>query len=150
MKNADPDSVLEKLIGSWSLVSWESYSDDGSASYPLGADALGQLMYDADGHVSAQLVRANQQPFTSDDWREAKPDEMIAAWPNYFGYFGTFTIDADKAAVTHHIESGWFPNLVGTQQVRYHRFDGERLVLDADTAWDRVRIVWQRNAVSQW
>ena len=87
MKNADPDSVLEKLIGSWSLVSWESHSDDGSASYPLGEDALGQLMY-----------------------------------------------DADKAAVTHHIESGWFPNLVGTQQVRYHRFDGERLVLDADTA----------------
>ena len=103
MKNANPDSVLEKLIGSWSLVRWESYSDDGSASYPLGADALGQLMY-----------------------------------------------DADKAAVTHHIESGWFPNLVGTQQVRYHRFDGERLVLDADTAWDRVRIVWRRNAVSQW
>jgi hypothetical protein len=101
-------------------------------------------MYTADGHVSAQLVRADQQVFGSDDWREATPAEMTAAWPNYFGYFGTYTIDADNAAITHHIESGWFPNLVGTKQLRYFRFDAQRLVLDADTSWDRVRIVWER------
>lgn len=58
---------------------------------------------------------------------------MTTAWPNYFGYFGTYTIDAGNAAITHHIESGWFPNLAGTEQARYFHFDAERLVLDADT-----------------
>ncbi|HEX3288257.1 MAG TPA: lipocalin-like domain-containing protein [Mycobacterium sp.] len=110
------------------LVSWESFADDGSTLLPLGDGALGQLMYTADGHVSAQLVRADQQVFGSDDWREATPAEMTAAWPNYFGYFGTYTIDADNAAITHHIESGWFPNLVGTKQLRHFRFDAQRLV----------------------
>jgi hypothetical protein len=96
--------------------------------------------------VSAQLVRPHQNRFDSDDWREAQPEEMIAAWPNYFGYFGTFSIDADDDddVVVHHIESGWFPNLVGTDQRRHYRFDGDQLVLDADTAWDKVRIVWER------
>jgi hypothetical protein len=101
-------------------------------------------MYDDTGRVSAQLVRPNQQRFQSDDWRQARPDEMCAAWLNYFGYFGTFTIDTDNDTVTHHIESGWFPNLIGTGQIRHYRFGDDRLGLDADTAWDNVRIVWQR------
>jgi hypothetical protein len=140
----DATAIRERLVGAWSLVSWESFADDGSTRLPLGDRPLGQLMYTADGHVSAQLVRADQSPFGSDDWREAAPAEMTAAWPSYFGYFGTYTIDIDAAAVTHHIVSGWFPNLVGTKQVRYFRFEDDRLVLDADTSWDRVRIVWQR------
>jgi hypothetical protein len=144
MTNLKIADVRKKLLGSWRLVTWESVHDDGSTSYPLGADAVGQLMYDDAGRLSAQLVRADQKRFESDDWREAQPEEMIAAWPNYFGYFGTFTIDTDNDVVTHHIESGWFPNLVGTEQLRHYRFDGDQLVLDADTAWDKVRIVWER------
>ena len=138
------DAIREKLVGSWSLVRWESFAEDGSTRFPLGSDALGQLMYTADGHMSAQLARSGHHPFGSDAWREATPTEMTAAWPNYFGYFGTYTIDADNAAITHHIKAGWFPNLVDTEQVRYFQFDAERLVLDADTSWDRVKIIWER------
>jgi hypothetical protein len=138
------EEIRRKLLGAWSLVSWQSFSDDGSVHYPLGENAVGQLLYDGTGRVSAQLVRAEQERFDSDDWRKAKPDEMNAAWPCYFGYFGTFTIDTGNQAVTHHIEAGWFPNLAGTDQVRRYRFDGDELVLDADTAWDKVRIIWQR------
>jgi hypothetical protein len=138
------EEIREKLLGAWSLVSWQSFSDDGSAQYPLGENAVGQLIYDATGRVSAQLVRAGQDRFGSDDWRKAEPDEMVAAWPGYFGTFGTFTIDAGNTAVTQHIEAGWFPNLAGTDQVRHYGFDGDELVLDADTAWDKVRIIWRR------
>lgn len=98
-------------------------------------------MYDDSDRVSAQLVRIDQRPFASDDWQRASTDEMCAAWPSYFG---TFTIDADDRAVIHHIEAGWFPNLVGTQQVRHYSFEADRLVLDASTAWGQVRIVWEK------
>ncbi len=144
MANETDDEVRRRLLGSWQLVSWQSIEVDGSVSFPLGENAVGQLMYDASGRMSAQLVRSDQDRFGSDDWREAKPEEMVAAWPSYFGYFGTFTIDVGHDAVTHHIESGWFPNLAGTEQVRYYRFENGQLVLDADTAWDKVRIVWER------
>jgi hypothetical protein len=145
MSSANAREVRSRLLGAWKLVTWQIIAADGSTSFPLGDDAVGQLMYDGGtDRVSAQLVRINQKPFASADWQEATTTEMAAAWPDYFGYFGRFTIDTDAAIVTHHIESGWFPNLVGTDQVRHYRFDDGRLVLDADTTWGQVRIVWQR------
>lgn len=46
--------------------------------------------------------------------------------------------------MVHHIEGSWFPNLVGADQKRYYRFEGDQLLLDADTAWGRVQIAWEK------
>lgn len=138
------EQVRAELLGAWRLESWQSIKQDGTIDYPLGPDAAGQLMYDDSDRVSAQLVRVGQPRFASDDWRQASAEEMCAAWPSYFGYFGTFSIDAETKTVTHHIEAGWFPNLAGSQQLRHYRFDKHRLVLDADTAWGQVKIIWKK------
>ena len=132
------------LLGSWSLVSWKVRDERGAESYPLGPDAVGQLMYDPAGRVSAQLARARQPKFADEDWQRASRDEKATAWSNYFGYFGTYTIDERAGAVKHHIIGSWFPNLVGGEQERYFRFDGDRLVLDADTPWGHVEIIWRK------
>jgi len=134
----------DRLLGSWRLLTWEIHSSTGEVTYPLGADAAGQLTYDMDGRVSAQLARRRQPRFASDDWRRATVEEKARAWSGYFGYFGTYTIDEDAQAVTHHVEGSWFPNLVGSDEVRYFRFERDQLVLDADTAWGRVRIIWEK------
>ena len=68
------------------------------------------------------------------------PDEKSSAWSDYFGYFGTYRIDLPQKAVIHHIEGSWFPNLVGTEQVRYFQFEGKHLILDANTEWGRVHV----------
>ena len=78
--------------------------------------------------MSAQLVRTNQVRFASDEWQVAYAEAtatatatamaMATAWPNDFAYFGTFTIDPDAGVLTHHVDAGRFPNLVGTEQVR--------------------------------
>lgn len=145
MNAAHADQVRSRLLGAWRLVSWEAFDADGTASYPLGADAVGQLMYDGSGRMSAQLARADRPHFDDEDWLKARRDEIVAAWPDYFAYFGTFTVDADAGTVTHHIESGSFPNLASTDQTRTYRFDtDERLTLDAESVWGRVRITWTR------
>jgi hypothetical protein len=110
----------------------------------LGPDAVGQISYTNDGRMSAQLMRPPSERFANEDWRQALTEEKSVAWQNYFGYFGSFSIDAVNHAVTHHIEGSWFPNLIGTEQVRYFRFEGDRLILDADTEWGKVHIVWQK------
>ncbi|NLU72292.1 lipocalin-like domain-containing protein [Streptomyces sp. HNM0575] len=134
-----------RLLGAWRLVSWKAFDAAGDAFHPLGADAVGQLLYDDSGRMSAQLARANRPPFADEDWLKAHPDEVVAAWPDYFGYFGTFTVDGDAGTVTHHIESGSFPNLTGTDPVRTYHFDTARdLTLAADSVWGAVRIVWTR------
>jgi hypothetical protein len=138
------EQVEATLLGAWRLVGWQSVAADGTTEDVLGSEATGQLMYTPDGRVSAQLVRGDLPRFAGDDWRQATPAEMVTAWPGYFGYFGRFTVDADAGTVIHHVESGWFPNLAGTDQVRHYRIDGSRLHLDADTAWGRVSIVWEK------
>ena len=105
---------------------------------------IGKLIYTADGHVSAQIVQRDLSRFQSDDWRVASEAESASAWKSYFGYFGTYSMDSERQVITHHIEGASFPNLTGTNQVRRYRFDGSRLILDADTAWDCIRAIWER------
>jgi hypothetical protein len=132
------------LLGAWTLVSWSELLPSGGVEYPLGSDARGLLTYTDDGHVTAQLVRSAQARFAHEDWRRASRPESAAAWLSYFGYFGTFTVDDRQQAVIHHIAGSWFPNLVGTHQVRRFKLDGDRLILHADTPWGSVEIIWRR------
>jgi hypothetical protein len=134
----------DRLLGSWKVASWRWDDANGSVTSPLGEDPAGVLMYDAAGTVSAQLMRRNQPPFVSDDWRSATAEEKAAAWSGYFAYFGTYTVDESAGTITHHVEGSWFPNLVGTHQVRRFVLAGDRLALSADTEWGEVTIVWEK------
>ena len=89
-------------------------------------------------------MRAGVPKFAQDDWRKATAAEEGPAWMGYFGYWGSFSIDAEKHAVIHHIEGSWFPNLLGTDQVRVYKIEGRQLILDADTAWGKVHILWEK------
>jgi Lipocalin-like domain len=138
-------SDQQQLLGAWRLVTREEQADRGQ-SFPLGPDAIGQISYDASGRMSAQLARPSQVRFVSEDWREAASQERSVAWMNYFGYFGTYSVDEENKAVIHRIEGSWFPKLVGTEQIRCYRFEGKHLVLEAKTPWGNVRIVWEKYA----
>jgi hypothetical protein len=61
----------QQLLGSWTLIEWSEEKSGGSKAFPLGEDAVGQI-------------------------------------------------------------------------IRHYRFEDELLVLDADTDWGRVRIVWRK------
>ena len=137
------EQIARALHGAWDLVEWSEQRADGSKAYPLGEDAIGQIVYTPDGHMAAQLVRIGRQRFASDDWRAADETEAGRAFKEYFGYFGTFEIDVERSVVIHRIKGSWFPNLEGGDQERHFRFEGDSLVLDADTTWGRVRIVWR-------
>ena len=117
---------------------------DGSKRLPLGERALGQVVYTADGRMSAQLVRADRAPFASDDFRAAPVDVAAEAFQQYFGYFGSYKLDTGAGTVTHFIEGAWFPNLENKSQVRTFRFEHDRLILEAPTPWGVIRNTWRR------
>jgi len=142
MPNAQ--DVQRRLVGTWHLVKWEAHNPDGSITYPLGREVQGQIMYGDDGRMSVQLMRTDQRRFANDYWGCATSAEKAEAWGNYFGYFGTYAIDPDAEVVTHQLEGSWFPNLVGTAQRRHYEFEGDQLVLGADTPWAKFRIVWDK------
>jgi hypothetical protein len=139
------DDIRRKLIGSWDLVSYDLRTPDGKTTQPLGPDPVGRIDYDSAGHMSAHLMKRGVPNFTSQNRNSATSDEIVGAWRGYIGYFGTYTIDEKAQAIIHHVQGGWFPNYVGTNQVRHYRFDGDRLILQADSAIGHGTIVWKRS-----
>ena len=144
--NTDISKIEKRLLGAWTLVEWSEQPPGRPKTFPLGENALGQIVYSADGHVAAQLARRGRRKFQSGDWRQAGEKDGARAFKEYFGYFGAFSIDTERQVVTHHVEGSWFPNLEGSDQERHYRFENDLLVLDAHTDWGKVRIVWRKHS----
>ena len=102
--------------------------------------------------MSVQIVSDPKPTVPMTDSRErflaASASDKVAAINGYYAYFGTWSIDADAATVTHHIQESLYPGERGEQGVRRLRFDGTRLVLEAkahEMGEDHERIlVWER------
>jgi hypothetical protein len=143
-------SPLEDLallfIGSWSLVSWIRTNSDGQDEYPYGEDAVGCIMYTADGRMAAHLMRRRRALLRSENSRDTTPDERAAAFLDYFSYCGPYTVQPVAQTVTHHVEASSSPNWVGTDQVREFRFSGDLLTLRANRKdGSKSRLVWKRH-----
>jgi hypothetical protein len=119
----------DKIVGAWSLISSEFRRADGQISYPFGQDAMGLVMYDASGNVSAQLMRPDRPAFASGDAYRGTPEEIKAAFEGLLCYFGTYEVDEEKRAIIHHVKGAYLPNWIGTDQVRFFEISGDRLTL---------------------
>ena len=131
-----------ELLGAWHLVSWSLvYADGRPPEHPLGADATGILMYTADGHVSALLMR-KARPATA----PANPAEAAAAYADSFAYSGRYTVREGTAY--HAIEVSTNPALIGVTSTRHIDMTDGRLTLsgpDFAAGSPRTqRIEWRR------
>jgi Lipocalin-like domain len=141
---AAESGVQQKLIGAWDLVSYELQTTSGQTSRPLGDNPVGRISYDAAGRMSAHLMKRGVARFASVKREDATEPEIAAAWRGYVGYFGSYTIDEKARAITHHVEGAWYPNYVGSKQVRAYRLQGDHLILNAESASGRTTVTWKR------
>jgi hypothetical protein len=142
---ANDRESFEQLAGSWSLVSFEHVLPSGELLKPFGDSASGSILYQADGHMSAQVSVGSPAKFASDDPLRASAEEATEAWRTYFGYWGTFRVYPEKRVVMHRVEGSSFPNWIGTDQVRHFRFDGaNRLILETQSSSGHSTVIWQR------
>jgi YD repeat-containing protein len=138
----DAGRVKQQLVGSYKLVSFVNIDQNGvTTKSPF---TIGQISYDAAGRMSAQLMREGRARLTTPQSSEA---ERAAAYSGFISYFGRYTIDAEKGTVTHHVEGGMSPNMVGAELVRYYEFspDNKSLFLSVKNG-ERVtgRLQWDR------
>lgn len=137
--------VSRRLAGAWRLVSYERTAPDGGVTYPLGKDARGRLTYDAQGRMAAQLMRPDRPLLARPQSRDGSADQIVEAYRGYLAYYGTYTVHEKEGFILHQVEASLYPNWVGGEQKRYFRFEGERLVLEADAAaLGRSRLVWEK------
>lgn len=134
--------TADALVGAWKLESWSLVYEDGRpAEYPFGRDALGLILYTADGHMSATLSRRGRAPMSSGDTAE-----KAAAYDGVFAYAGRFEVRDE--AVFHSIEIATNPALEGITSTRTIMLEGKRLTLvgpDFSAGSPRFhRIIWRR------
>lgn len=130
------------LVGTWRLVTRVDRTSDGRelVEPSLGRDPVALLLYDAAGHVSAQLMRREGRtagagapaPVPAADAPGADANNS-AALGGYDAYFGTYAVDTASRTVTHRLEAALNPADVGRALTRRYRFDGAELVLEFDT-----------------
>ena len=87
------------------------------------------ILYTPTGHMMVHLMaREGRTPYAGDS---PTPDEAMAAYRTYGGYFGRFTVheDADPPYVVHHQEGRSRPTTGVTDAERLYQLDGDVLRL---------------------
>jgi hypothetical protein len=115
---------------------------------------MGFLVYDASGHVAAQLSRRGRTVEMLAE--ECKIAASTKGTPNtaqtilgYDAYFGTFTLHEQEGFITHHLESALFPADIGKDINRNFKLSGDRLTLSFDTTTQESApitrtLIWER------
>jgi hypothetical protein len=142
-------SLQDALIGTWRLVEFESRHSDGRARHPLTAHATGLLVYTREGWMAGQLMRPRRPTISGSTITRGSDDELRAIASGYVAYAGPFHVDEARRTVIHRVVLSLFPNLIGTEQLRYVAFDGGRMELrtppePARNGSRTSRLVWER------
>ncbi|HEY0875228.1 MAG TPA: lipocalin-like domain-containing protein [Vicinamibacterales bacterium] len=142
--SAREETVRERLVGSWTLLSYTTEAPDGSTGKPYG-EAVGRLNYDDLGHMAGQVMRPNRLAVAPGQWGT---QEVRSAYAGYIAYFGTYEVNEAGDTVVHHVEGALNPGWVGGRQVRRLRFEGDLLVLSTDVpkagAMVRHTLTWKK------
>ena len=117
----------KQIIGTWKLVSYSCKDENGKIGYPLGENALGYIIYTADGYMSVSMSSNNRPNRASNDLIGGTNEEKVAEAETYITYCGTYEFYEDR--VVHNIKMALFPNRIGTSQTRYYKVNGNRITL---------------------
>jgi hypothetical protein len=119
------------IVGTWKVVKYEDHEPDGTIRHPYGENPLGYFVYDPTGHLSIHIMRTPPlKSFPGMRDGTGDPARYQEAFLAYVAYFGSYTVDAAKSTVTHHVEGSLRPDYTGTDQVRPFRIEGDRLIIE--------------------
>ncbi|MEX0634258.1 lipocalin-like domain-containing protein [Serratia ureilytica] len=144
--------TVNAFIGSWALVSSAFENQDGELNYPLGEQVLGRIHYEANlARWRRSFLQRRAACFAADDLAQGSSGR--SAGLHQYGF-------ATSAAIRWKRAAGWCirskavrsPNWVGSRQVRFYAFSGDRLTLrcpcSSAMAAQVGELVWQRTGAS--
>lgn len=139
------ETIADKFLGTWDLVSWTIETSDGKVESPFGDDVSGQITYESNGIMSVLIMKNDRLPFRSPDPLEGSPEEVLSAWNGFIAYCGSYELNGDLNVVIHQIKISSFPNWVGQNQVRRFNFNEDLLTLSTDFIGSRKhKLIWNR------
>jgi hypothetical protein len=135
MNNIDsaPVSFIapDAIVGTWHLVAWRiDYLDGRAATCPFGERPVGLLQYDVAGWMTATMSARARTPLSAASARSADLGSRAKALDEYLSYTANWWIEG--AEIVHRVITSLNPVLIGTNQRRRARLNGNTLTLEAD------------------
>ena len=117
----------ETLQGRWKIISAEDLRPDGTvARYPWGRHPIGSIVVQG-GSCYVQIMSSDVPDFSATN--TSSTEQMKASLlSSYIAYTGPCTFDDAKGTTTMKVEGAWRPDYVGTEQTRFYRFEGNRML----------------------
>jgi hypothetical protein len=113
---AQPASLKERLVGTWTVVSQYTIAPDGKREEVYGVKPIGRLIFDAGGRFSYILFNPARPKFASRDKNKGTPEEYAAVVQGGQAYFGTFSVNEAGDRIVYHIEGSLEPSWQGTDR----------------------------------
>ena len=141
---ADDKDLRDKIVGTWTLVSVVYEDQETKARTPvLGEHPKGRQIATADGLWLALVTAEGRTVPKTDEERAQALRTMIA-------YTGRYRVEDGK--VITKVEAAWNEAWVGGEQVRFIRFEGDRLFIESppmphpnqNNRVVRVIVIWDR------
>jgi hypothetical protein len=130
------------ILGIWRLVSFEmEYQATGQKENTRGKNPTGYLIFTPEGQMMVLLTNEGRKAPKTDQDRADLFNTMLA-------YTGTYRSEGDKWIIK--VDVSWNPAQVGTEQPRFFRVDGDRLLEMTDWSdrpgkgMGRVVNTWER------
>ncbi len=121
------ETLRQKIIGTWKLVSW-TRTVEGVEAPAFGEGPIGMTIYTQDGYFCSDVMRPNRSMFTKPNPLGGTTEERAAAYAGHIAYCGRFEVNEQERSVLHHVELSWYPNWTGTTQTRFAQLEGDRLI----------------------
>jgi hypothetical protein len=141
-------SVAEQLVGTWTLISWEQETSDGTTVRQFGANPKGIACFDAKGHCIIAVMRSDRASYAIENFgqiAQATAEEGKATAQGTITYFGTYSVDEADRSMVIHVEASSFPNWNGADQKRTFEVTDDQLKLTVrPPRGGRVDVVWRR------
>ena len=108
-----------KILGTWRIVSYEWETQATGEREPImGKNPTGYIIFTPEGRMMAIITGEGRKAPTTDQDRAGLLNSMVA-------YTGMYRLEGDKYITK--LDVAWHPARVGTELVRFFRFDGDRL-----------------------
>lgn len=131
-----------KLLGIWRLAAFEvEYQATSAREYPRGKNPTGFITFTPEGRMTVLLTDEGRKAPKTDQDRSDLFASMVA-------YTGMYRIEGEKWMAKVDVSAN--PALVGTEQTRSFRIDGDRLqeitqwTARGEKGMGRAVITWER------
>jgi hypothetical protein len=140
-----PETWPQKLVGTWTLVSWEQKKSDGTKVRRFGENPVGIAFFDAGGRYIITAMRSGRAKYVSNAPWQGTAEENKATAEGTMTYFGMYSASEADSSIAIHIDGCSFPNWNDGDQKRGVAVEGDQLTLTVrPPTGENIEVIWKR------